>query len=395
MFPLFMTFSFEITHKDGNARCGKIKTRRGEIETPYFVPVATNASIRSLDSSDLEAIGAQCFLANTYHLFLRPGLDVISEAGGVQQFMNYNKPMFSDSGGFQAFSLGFGKEHGIGKIGGFFPNEDQPGEAEAKLAHISEEGVKFKSIYDGTHLMLTPKLSMEIQAVLGSEIIMAFDECTSAFHDYKYTKQSLERTHRWAKECLEYKDPEQALYGIIQGGTFEDLRKAGKEFTLSQPFEGIAIGGTMGKTKESMYGILDWICPLDDRPVHLLGIGDVDDVFEGVSRGIDTFDCVSPSRNARRGSLLITPEQGGCKENKFRINIDNARFKNDFNTLEIMGKKYSLAYLQHLFRLKQLTYYRLSTLHNITFMLKLMEEIRESIKNKTFKTLKQKWLGKP
>lgn len=407
--------NFEILKTDGKtrARTGVIKTRNGNIETPYFVPVATLGSVRSLDSEDLEKLGVQCSLCNTYHLHLKPGDEVVKRMGGMHKFMNFSKPLFSDSGGFQAFSLGFGREHDIGKIG-FFPGERSDNnmaaeiedkEAEAKfdpkknLTRITEDGVEFKSIYDGSWHFLDAKKSMEIQSNLDSDIIMAFDECTSPLSDYEYTAKSMQRTHNWAEKSLECHNKEQALYGIIQGSYFEDLREESTRFISSLPFDGIAIGGSLGNCKADMHTILDWVVPkLDDRPRHLLGIGDIEDIFECVERGIDTFDCVSPTRNARRGSLFILPRSGGRPENKFRINIKGAAYRNDSGPIDPacecpVCRNYSRAYLRHLLMAGELSYFRLASMHNLYFMLKLMENIRGSIRENSFFELKNQWLG--
>ena len=394
------SFSFSIHYEDERtrARSGIIRTSRGNIETPYFVPVATLASVRSLGSDDLDALGAQCALANTYHLHLKPGDDVIRRLGGLHKFMGFDRPIFSDSGGFQAFSLGYGREHNLNKIGGVFPsgrNADGPKE---NLTKITDEGISFKSLYDGGWHFLNAKRSMEIQSNLGSDIIMAFDECTSPLSDYDYTKKAMERTHEWAKCSLACHDNRQAIYGIIQGGWFKDLRAESTDFIKSLPFDGIAIGGSLGNCKSDMHQVLDWVIPeLDTRPRHLLGIGEIDDIFECIERGIDTFDCVSPTRIARRGSLYISPESGGCIENKFRIDIKAKRHKEDLKPIDPACKcptcqRYSRAYLRHLYAAKELTYFRLASIHNLHFMFKLMEGIRESIRQGMFIELKNKWL---
>lgn len=403
-------FNFEIKKQDKNnrVRTGVIHTRRGDIETPYFVPVGTLASVRSLDSRDLEELGAQCALINTYHLHLKPGDETIKKLGGTHKFMNFDKPLFSDSGGFQAFSLGLAREHEVGKIG-FFPEEKLPGlnpcnfesagAGKENLTKITDKGVEFKSIYDGSWHFFDAQKSMEIQSNLDSDIIMAFDECTSPLSDYEYTKTAMNRTHVWAKESLECHDKDQALYGIIQGGYFKDLRDESIQFINSLPFDGIAVGGSLGKTKADMYEILDWVIPqLDDRPRHLLGIGDIDDIFECVQRGIDTFDCVAATRNARRGCLFILPDSGGGIANKFRINISRAEFKKDSIPIDpncgcSTCQNYSRAYLRHLYEARELSYFRLATIHNLWFMLRLMEQIRTSIKNGEFLELKKKWIG--
>jgi queuine tRNA-ribosyltransferase len=384
--------------EETSARLGIIRTRHGNIETPYFIPVATMASVRSLGSEDLETLGVQCALANTYHLHLRPGDDVIKRLGNLHGFMGFDRPIFSDSGGFQAFSLGYGREHNINKLGGVFPEGRNVEEPRENLAKITDEGISFKSLYDGAWHFLDAKKSMEIQSNLGSDIIMAFDECTSPLSDYDYTKKAMHRTHEWAVRSLEHHDKGQAIYGIVQGGWFEDLRSESTDFIKSLPFDGIAIGGSLGHCKKDMHQVLDWVIPqLDGRPRHLLGIGEIDDIFECVLRGIDTFDCVSPTRIARRGSLYVSPGSGGQVRNKFRIDIKSARYKEDPDPIDPACrcptcKRYSRAYLRHLYVAKELAYFRLASMHNLHFMLRLMEEIRESIKLGTFLKLKEKWL---
>ena len=401
-------FNFKILKKDKKtaARAGVISTRRGKIETPYFVPVATLGSVRALNSDDLVALGAQCALVNTYHLHLKPGDKTVKKLGGMHKFMNFEKTLFSDSGGFQAFSLGLAREHNIGKIGNFFPGENGKKEREKPAANVKEnltritdEGIKFKSVYDGSWQFMDAKASMKIQSNLDSDLIMAFDECTSPLSDKDYTAVAMRRTHDWAKLSLKYHNKEQALYGIIQGGWFSDLRAESTEFINSKPFDGIAIGGSLGNCKKDMHQILEWVIPqLDDRPRHLLGIGEVDDIFECVDRGIDTFDCVSPTRNARRGSLCIRPESGGNVKNKFRLHIASAKFREDKKPVDphcscFTCQNHSRAYLCHLYHANELSYYRLATIHNLHFMLDLMGQVRTSIKKDTFLALKKKWLA--
>ncbi|MCA9485529.1 MAG: tRNA guanosine(34) transglycosylase Tgt [Nanoarchaeota archaeon] len=393
-------FLFEVKNQSSDclARTGIIKTSKGDIETPYFIPVATAATVKSLTSEDLEKLEVQCTLANTYHLHLSPGDEKVKSLGGLHKFMNFNKPIFTDSGGFQAFSLGLGKEHNINKLGSIFPENKSSTTKSTKLAHVSDKGVKFYSHTNGEKKFINPEISMKIQSNLGSDIIMAFDECTSPLSDKKYTKKALERTHRWAIECIKHKDPRQALYGIIQGGEYKDLRDESTDFITALPFEGIAIGGSLGKSKKDMHQILDWVIPnLDSRPRHLLGIGGIDDIFECVARGIDTFDCVAPTRIARRGHLFISPESSGSQKNKFRINIRSSKFSLDENPIDTnctcsTCKNHTRAYLNHLYRTNELTYFKLATLHNVHFMLNLMEKIRNSINNDSFLELKNKWL---
>jgi len=413
-----LTYEILKQDKETHARLGLIRTRRGDIVTPYLVPVATLASVRALGSDDLAQLGVQCALANTYHLHLKPGDELIRRLGGLHRFMNFPGPLFSDSGGFQAFSLGFGREHNISKIGNIFPQEKerngtsrmglrekkknrQPNDSKNEnLTRITDDGISFKSMADGAWHFLDAETSMRIQSNLDSDIIMAFDECTSPLSDYDYTKKAMHRTHDWAVQSLHYYDKSQALYGIIQGGWFEDLRRESTRFIASQSFDGIAVGGSLGNCKQDMHQVLDWVVPmLDDRPRHLLGIGEIDDIFEGVQRGIDTFDCVSPTRIARRGSLFVSPNAGGSPENKFRINIKAAKYRDDELPVDpncqcLTCRSYSRAYLRHLYDAGELSYFRLASLHNLHFMLRLMEEIRESISAGTFMKLKNKWLKK-
>lgn len=392
--------SFEVLKQDEEtgARLGLMRTSRGDIETPYFIPVATLASVKALDAGDLASIGVQCTLANTYHLHLKPGDETIRKLGGLHKFMAFSRPIFSDSGGFQAFSLGLGREHNISKIGCIFPEGREIREKRENWTKVTEDGISFKSIYDGTWHFLDPQRSMEIQSNLGSDIIMAFDECTSPLSDYSYTKAAMDRTHAWALESLKHHDRNQAIYGIIQGGWFKDLRRESTDFIAELPFEGIAVGGSLGNCKKDMHQVLEWVVPrLDQRPRHLLGIGEIDDLFECIQRGIDTFDCVSPTRIARRGDLYISPQSGGRLENKFRIKIKSPQHKEDGRPVDpACGcptcMNYSRAYLRHLYRSGELTYFRLASLHNVYFMLRLSEEIRQSIKQGTFMELKKRWL---
>ncbi|MEP7198607.1 MAG: tRNA guanosine(34) transglycosylase Tgt, partial [Chloroflexota bacterium] len=303
-------FAFDIQNKDGQtrARTGLIRTAHGDIATPVFMPVGTQATVKALSPDDLKAVGAQIILANTYHLYLRPGANLIAEFGGLHGFMRWDRPIMTDSGGFQVFSLGSALRDGVGKIGDIFPDED-PRRAERPvgeaLTKIDEEGVTFKSHLDGSLHRLTPPLSIKIQAQLGADFILAFDECTSPLDDEAYTRRAMERTHRWAARSwdafAQFGQPHQTLFGIVQGGAYRALREDSAWFIASLPFRAYSIGGSLGKSKAEMHEILDWTIPLlpDDKPRHLLGIGEIDDIFEAVARGIDMFDCVSPTRWAR------------------------------------------------------------------------------------------------
>ena len=360
-----------------------METPHGRIETPAFIPVATQASVKSLDPEDLKNLGAEIILANTYHLYLRPGEKIIKKAGGLHKFMGWQGPTMTDSGGFQVFSLGWGQIHKVAKIG-FFPG---PGKIEIKrdgekpkLVRISGEGVEFISHLDGSRHFFTPEKSIKIQEDLGADIIFTFDECTSPLASYDYTKKSLQRTHNWAKRCLEVKKKKnQALFGIIQGGEYKDLREESARFISSLPFDGIGIGGSLGKTKKDMFKILKWVAPLlpPQKPRHLLGIGQPQDLKECVKYGVDLFDCVWPTRLARRGALLI--ESG-------RINIENSQYIKDFRPVArncqcYTCQNFTRAYLSHLFRAKELLAHRLATIHNLYFTLNLMKKIRKDILN--------------
>lgn len=390
-----MSFSFQIKKKSrrSRARLGKVITPHGEVNTPAFIPVATQATVKSLDSQDLKALGVQIVLGNTYHLHLRPGEKVIARAGGLHQFMNWVGPILTDSGGFQVFSLGFGLAHGVGKIANIFPEEGvgKKGKSvrRAKLAKIDEKGASFTSHIDGKLYRLTPKKSIAIQEKLGADIILAFDECTSPLSSYTYTKKALARTHRWAEESLKAKKREnQALFGIVQGGEYQDLREISAKFINSLPFEGFAIGGSLGKSKKDMHQVLDWTVPLlaDNKPRHLLGIGGVEDIIECVKRGIDLFDCVTPTRNARHG-LLYTDLRFKIKDARFKkIHITNAKYKKDFKPIDTdcqcyTCQNYSRAYLRHLFMANESLGLRLATIHNLAFWLNLMKTIRQAIKD--------------
>lgn len=399
--------NFQIYEKDGLARTGVVETRSGSFNVPAFIPVATSGAVRALDGRDLESMGVEVVFANTYHLYLRPGDNLVKRMGGLHKFMNFDKPIITDSGGFQVFSLGYGMEHGVGKIADNIFLEGMNVEETAKAnkkgnkwAKVEEDGVTFKNPLTGEIVRLTPQKSMEIQSNLDSDIIFAFDECTSPLSDKEYTAEALDRTHRWEEECLKSYNREQELFGIVQGGEYKDLREKSAQFVAQKDFAGIGVGGSLGKSKVDMHNILEWVVPHlpEEKPRHLLGIGAVEDMFNSVERGIDMFDCVAPTRWARRGHLYISPEEGGTAENKFRINIRNAQFKEDERPIDrscncFVCRNYSRAYLRHLFNAEELTYFRLSSYHNVNFLLRLMEKIRDSINKSYFQELKKEWLG--
>ncbi len=404
-------FAFEVEAQQGRARAARHGTPHGLLETPAFVAVGTQAAVKALTTEQLLGVGIQVIFANTYHLYLRPGAEVVAQHGGLHRFMNWDRPILTDSGGFQVFSLGASLEHGVGKIANIFPGEEggvlrgKRAAGGQSLVRVGEEEVRFKSHLDGSLHVFSPEKSIAVQRELGADIILAFDECTSPLHDADYTRKSAERTHRWAERCLSYferHDPvhgyAQALYGIVQGGAFESIRRESARFIAGLPFDGLAIGGNLGKTHEDMYRVLEWTVPElpEDKPRHLLGIGDVRGIFEAVVRGVDTFDCVSPTRNARNGGLLARHD-GGKPIPNFRLNLRNARFAEDTRPVEegcdcYTCLHYSRAYLRHLFRAGETLAQTLATLHNLRFMARLMNDIRRSLLSGDFLDLKRDWL---
>ena len=349
---------YELKEKEmnTNARYGVLHTNYGSYETPMFMPVGTQATVKTLSPEEIKNMKCGVILSNTYHLWLRPGEDIVSKAGGLHKFMNYDGPILTDSGGFQVFSL-----------------------AKNKNKDIIEDGVKFKSHLDGSNLLLTPELSIQIQNKLDSDIAMSFDECIPYPSSYEYTKQSTERTLRWAKRGKEvHSNPNQSLFGIVQGGEYEDLRKYSAIETVKMNFDGYSIGGTsVGEGKDTMYKMIDYAIKYlpEDKPRYLMGVGDPIDIIEGVIRGVDMFDCVLPTRLARHGNIFT--RHG-------RINIRNQKYKEDFTPIEDCDcytcKHYTKAYLRHLIVANETFGARLLSIHNIRFLVKLTEEIRTSIK---------------
>ena len=397
-------FDFKITAKEKNAKIGILKLNHGIVKTPAFLPVGTKATVKTISPEELKEIGVQIIVNNTYHLHFSPGEDLIEKAGGVNKFMAWDRPIFTDSGGFQAYSLGLGTKLGASKF--LYKTEEknkttQPNKK--KSADIDKDGVIFRSIYDGKKEILTPEKSIAIQQKLGSDIILSLDECTPPNADYTYTKESMKLTHRWAKRSIDAKTSDQALYGIIQGGLFQDLREESTRFICSnlkknneKGFDGIAIGGAFGR--DEMYETLDWIMPKipNKIPVHLLGIGTVEDIFESVKRGVDTFDCVGPTRIARVGYAYVKPPEGNRK-NKYRIRLIRSKYKDDFSPIDKnctckMCKTYTKAYINHLFRNKEMLAYRIVSYHNIHFFINLMREIRSAIEKKQFEKLFDDWM---
>lgn len=405
-------FDFQVEARDARcaARAGLLQTPRGLVPTPVYCPVGTVATVKTLDPLEVEETGAPMILANTYHLMLRPGADRLHRLEGLHRFMGWAGPIMTDSGGFQAFSLGYAREHGVGKIGGVFPGEakapnagKRKGTDLGRLAVIDEDGVTFRSHIDGSTHRLTPEISIGLQQKIGADFIVAFDECTSPLSDHAYTRRAMERTHRWAVRCLEARDRKahlpQALMGIVQGGAYEDLRRESTQVIAAMPFDGFCVGGSLGTSKADMHKVLDWTIPdlPDDRFRHLLGIGDVDDLFEAVERGIDSFDCVIPTRFARHGTLLVSPPVGSRK-NRFRLNIWNTANSEDNGPVDPscgcpLCRRFSRAYLRHLFQAEELLGHRLASLHNVWFTQALMRQIRTAILEGRFLELKAEWLG--
>ncbi len=397
---------FTVTHKDPKslARTGVLTVPHGVVETPAFIVVGTRASVKAVDPRDLKEMGVQIALANTYHLMLRPGAEAVAEQGGLHTFMQWDGPMVTDSGGFQAFSLGFAIEHGVGKMLKMFPGEGKHDRAvppqRPKLAKITSDGILFHSHLDASKHMLTPERSIDIQEKLGADIILVLDECTSPLATYEYTRDSLELSHRWAERSLAAHKTDQALAGIVQGGAYKDLRDHAAKWNASMPFDSFAIGGSLGKSKDDMWRILEWtnvILP-DNKPRHLLGIGGVDDVFGAVERGIDLFDCISPTRLARMGMVHLRPESGGTPANKWRFHL-NGSIKKDKGPIDpacgcSTCARFSRAYLRHLNVTGELLGHTLTSIHNLHFTNQLFKEIRAAIKDGTYEDLKIKWMGK-
>lgn len=369
-----MPLKYELIKKDKytNARVGVIHTASGDIPTPIFMPVGTVGTVKTMTVDNLKEMGAKIILGNTYHLYLKPGMDIMKKAGGLHKFMNWDGPILTDSGGFQVFSL-------------------------ADNRKISEDGVMFRSHIDGSKHFFTPEKSIEIQNDIHSDIMMSFDECVDANASYDYVKNSMERTLRWAKRGLDYhkanSHPDQSLFGIVQGGMFKDLREISARETVAMDFDGYSIGGlSVGETKEEMIDILNFTTPLlpEDKPRYNMGVGTPDYLFESFQAGIDMADCVLPTRIARNGTALTS---------KGRVVIKNATYKEDFSPLDpecdcYTCSNYSRAYLRHLVNAKEILGARLLSYHNLYFLLKMCENIREAIMNDSFLDYKKEFYEK-
>ncbi|MDD5043242.1 MAG: tRNA guanosine(34) transglycosylase Tgt [Patescibacteria group bacterium] len=369
-------FKINKKSKKSKARLGEIKTQHGVIPTPFFMPIATKGTVKTLDSLDMKNLGAEILLSNTYHLYLRPGMEIIKKAKGLHKFMNWPRPILTDSGGYQVFSL-------------------------AKMRKISDKGVKFRSHIDGSEHLLTPEKSIEIQMKLGSDIIMVLDECAPYPCGYDYARKSMEMTTRWAERCKKFLknnqrrieiNPSQQLFGIVQGSIYRDLRLASARQLGRLNLDGYAVGGlAVGEPRKEMYKVLDYLVPElpDNKPHYLMGVGKPEEIIEAVKRGIDMFDCVIPTRNARHGMLFIWEKDGLGKNFYKTIQITNEKFKKDFSPVDkkcgcYTCQNFSRAYLNHLFKTNEMLGYRLATMHNVKFYLDLMEKIRLNIKNGKF-----------
>lgn len=386
-------FTLEKTDAHSRARAGFITTPHGIIRTPAFVPVGTQASVKSLTPDELTVLGVQLFFVNTYHTYLRPGLPIIKASGGLHGFMNWNGPIITDSGGFQVFSLARPKYAPSDR------SDDQP-----SLVRINEDGVEFRSHWDGSAHTFTSESSMEWQWGLGSDIHIAFDDCTSYPATYAMAKKSMERTHRWLvrsvsahkniwEDLRTHDVPYQALYGVIQGSIHKDLRVASTSFVMRQDTDGIAIGGvSVGESKQEMSDVLSWVTPLlpQEKPRHLLGVGEIDDIFVLIENGMDTFDCVQPTRLARMGKVYYRGKP------EHLLDITNKMYADDTQPIDPLCTCYacahfSRAYIHHLFRVRELLSYRLATMHNIHFMNMLVSQIRDAIVNDSFLEMKKSW----
>jgi queuine tRNA-ribosyltransferase len=385
-------------------RTGEISTPHGNIATPAFIPVGTKATVKSVLPESMDQLGSQALLANAYHLYLQPGPDILDEAGGLSRFMNWNGPTFTDSGGFQVLSLGVGFKKVIAMDEETFRSDEVIADHKERLAHVDDDGVTFKSHLDGSMHRFTPEVSMQVQHQLGADIMFAFDECTTLHNTRKYQEKSLERTRLWAKRCLvehgrltkaRSHRPYQALFGVLQGAQYEDLRrKAAQDLSgLNEEgitFDGFGLGGALDKA--NLGTIVSWMTselPVN-KPRHLLGIGEPDDLFVGVENGADTFDCVAPSRQARTSAVFTRDG---------RVNISNAKYRRQFSPIDdgcdcYTCMHYSAAYLHHLFASKEMLASTLATIHNERFIVRLVNQMRERIEAGDFADFKSEFLGR-
>lgn len=375
---LMTTFKILKQSKASNARLGILSTPHGEVETPCLVPVATQAVVKTLSSEEVTQTGSQILIVNTFHLHLKPSEEMVEKAGKLHEFMHWPGALMTDSGGFQVFSLGFGSDHGVGKILREKSDEIIREGRQPQKVKITDEGVLFQSPIDGQELFLGPKESVEIQQKLGADIMFAFDEATSPVANEEYTRKSLERTHDWAKKCLAYKTSDQALYGIVQGGKFPELRQQSAAFIGSLPFAGFGIGGEYGDDKSKMTELLDTVIKElpGNKPRHLLGIGHPEDIPEIIKAGIDTFDCIVPTHYARHGTAFISED---------RLDLTKRKFLTDQSPLDptcqcFVCENYKRSYISHLIRAHEITGLKLLTFHNLFWFNSYVAHIREQIK---------------
>ena len=400
------TFTFKVNKELGGSlgRSGEITTPHGVIQTPAFIPVGTKATVKSVLPESMKDLGAQALLANAYHLYLQPGPELVDEAGGLGSFMNWPGPTFTDSGGFQVLSLGVGFKKVIAMDTQTFRSDEVIADNKERLAHVDDDGVTFKSHLDGSMHRFTPEVSMQVQHQLAADIIFAFDECTTLHNTRSYQERSVERTRVWAKRCLvehgkltasRSHRPYQALFGVLQGAQYEDLRrKAAKDLAALNEdgisFDGFGLGGALDK--EKLGTIVGWLCEElpRDKPRHLLGIGEPDDLFVGVENGADTFDCVAPSRQARTSAVMT---QDG------RVNLTNNKYQRQFSPIDetcdcYTCANYTAAYVSHLFRSKEMSAATLATIHNERFIVRLVDQMRAAINNGDFFDFKKEFLGR-
>jgi queuine tRNA-ribosyltransferase len=393
MMPLtYPNFSFDITYRapDSRARLGTLNTPHGSIQTPHFIFCGTKASIKALNTDQVRQAGAGMILANTYHLMLQPGADLVEKMGGLHKFMRWDGPMLTDSGGFQIFAMG------EGTVADELKSRHKTARART-LLKITEDGATFRSYLDGAIHHLTPESAMDIQRKLGPDFVVALDECTATHTDKKYNEKSMAMSHRWGDRSLAQFERNhngaQAVYGVVQGGVYEDLRRESSAYTADRPYFGTAIGGAFGNKQVEFFDIVETCVPHvhPDRPIHLLGIGEFIDIFTCVKMGIDTFDCVSPTRIARHGWALMKGAPGG------RLNLRNAKYRDDAAPLDAnspltCSNGYSKAYLHHLIKAGEILAMQILAQHNVAVMATLMREIRAAIADGTLETLQKQWI---
>lgn len=401
--------SFHINHSDGAARTGVISTPHGDIQTPAFIPVATKATVKTLTPEQIRSTGAQAILSNAYHLYLQPSPDIVDEAGGVAAFENWHGPTYTDSGGFQVMSLGVGFKKVLAMDTANLTEQDIRAAKKDRMARVDEDGVDFRSVIDGSKHRFTPEKSMEIQHQLGADIIFAFDELTTLVDTRQYQEDSVARTHRWARRCLEAHErlsnershrPEQQLWGVVQGAQYEDLRRQATRGLMEldrearaegrRGFDGFGIGGALEKNQ--LGTIVGWVTDElpEDKPRHLLGISEPDDIFAAVAAGADTFDCVAPTRLGRRGGVYTLDG---------RLNLKAARFKRDFTPIDAelggyVSENYTRAYIHHLLKAKEFLAGTLCTMHNLLFVVKLVDNIRYHLENGTFEEYRDEFMSR-